>query len=204
MHRTEEQKTFEKALAIVIRRTRLALGLSQEELAHQVGLHRTYMSDIEKGRRNLTLHTLVMLADGLQVSCRYLIRQAETAPSEDPELPTSKLGLKPKAIRQRVQKTKPKEAQVNHSSTSMNRTEEQEAFEMALAFVIKRDRRILGLSQEELAHRAGIHRTYMSDIEKGKRNMSLQTLLLLAEGLQVSCCYLIRTAEANAGKLKSR
>lgn len=203
MHRTEEQKAFEKALAMVIRRTRLALGLSQEELAHQVGLHRTYMSDIEKGTRNLTLHTLVMLADGLQVSCRYLIRQAETSPGEDPELPTPELGLKPKTIRQRVQKTKPKEVQVDHSSTSMNRTEEQEIFEKALAFVIKRDRRILGLSQEELAHRAGIHRTYMSDIEKGKRNMTLQTLVLLAEGLQVSCSYIIRTAEANTGKLKS-
>jgi transcriptional regulator with XRE-family HTH domain len=44
-----------------------------------------------------------------------------------------------------------------------------------------RDRREeLGLTQEEFAERAGIHRTYLSDIERGTRNVSLVNIERLA------------------------
>lgn len=43
-----------------------------------------------------------------------------------------------------------------------------------------------GLSQERLAELAGIHRTYMSDIERGERNIGLDNILALARALGVS------------------
>jgi len=47
-----------------------------------------------------------------------------------------------------------------------------------------RDRReALGLTQEEFAERAGIHRTYLSDIERGTRNVSLVNIERVAEAL---------------------
>lgn len=46
-------------------------------------------------------------------------------------------------------------------------------------------RRKLGLSQEQLAGRAGLHRTYISDIERGARNVSLESIEKLAEALGV-------------------
>ena len=47
-------------------------------------------------------------------------------------------------------------------------------------------RRQLGLSQEELAERADLHRTYVSDVERGARNLSLQSIAKLAQALQVT------------------
>jgi len=44
----------------------------------------------------------------------------------------------------------------------------------------------LGISQEELAARAGLHRTYISDVERGARNVSLESIHRLAEALEVS------------------
>ncbi len=42
-----------------------------------------------------------------------------------------------------------------------------------------------GLSQEELANRANLHRTYVSDCERGERNPSLVSIRALAQGLEV-------------------
>lgn len=44
----------------------------------------------------------------------------------------------------------------------------------------------MGFSQEELADRAGLHRTYISDIERGARNLSLESIDKLAQALKIS------------------
>ena len=41
-----------------VRKIRLAQEISQEELADRCGLHRTYISDIELGKRNLSLENI--------------------------------------------------------------------------------------------------------------------------------------------------
>lgn len=57
---------------------------------------------------------------------------------------------------------------------------------------VKFRREELGLTQEELAERAGIHRTYLSDIERGGRNPSLVNIerLSLALDLELSSLFL--------------
>jgi CheY-like chemotaxis protein/DNA-binding XRE family transcriptional regulator len=52
-----------------------------------------------------------------------------------------------------------------------------------------RDR--LGVSQEELAERAGLHRTYISDVERGARNVSLESIEKLARALEISVSALL-------------
>jgi transcriptional regulator with XRE-family HTH domain len=42
-----------------------------------------------------------------------------------------------------------------------------------------------GITQEELAHRARIHRTYMSSVERAQRNVSIDNIEKLAKGLDV-------------------
>lgn len=50
---------------------------------------------------------------------------------------------------------------------------------------VRRRRRELDLSQEELAERAELHRTYVSDIERGDRNPSLENVEKLAKALNL-------------------
>jgi transcriptional regulator with XRE-family HTH domain len=56
-----------------IRRRRERLGLSQEALAENCGLHRTYIGAIERGERNITVNTLARVAEALGCSVIELL-----------------------------------------------------------------------------------------------------------------------------------
>lgn len=51
---------------------------------------------------------------------------------------------------------------------------------------VQQRRKELGISQEELAYRAGFHRTYIGMIERAERNITLSNLKRLADALQVN------------------
>jgi len=55
-----------------------------------------------------------------------------------------------------------------------------------------------GLSQEELAYRADVHRTYLGGIERGKRNPALKNISAIAEALGVSLSELFTSKESKA------
>jgi transcriptional regulator with XRE-family HTH domain len=55
---------------------------------------------------------------------------------------------------------------------------------------VKARRNQLGLSQEALAERADLHRTYVSDVERGARNLSLESIGKIAQALGISCADL--------------
>ncbi len=63
-----------------------------------------------------------------------------------------------------------------------------------LGVAIKTQRTSLGISQEELAHRAGLHRTYISDLERGARNPSIDSIEKLARALEISVAKLFAAA----------
>lgn len=56
-----------------LRQARRAAGLSQEALAHQSGLHRTYVSSVERGERNIALLNICKLATVLDVDAAVLV-----------------------------------------------------------------------------------------------------------------------------------
>jgi CheY-like chemotaxis protein/DNA-binding XRE family transcriptional regulator len=62
----------------------------------------------------------------------------------------------------------------------------QHSVKKQFGMAIKTWRGRLGFSQEELAWRAGLHRTYVADIERGARNPSLQSIQKLAAALRLS------------------
>lgn len=62
-------------LAVRVRRTKL--GLSQDELAHRTGLHRTYVGSVERGQRNVSLLNIRALAEGLGVAASKLLSEGE-------------------------------------------------------------------------------------------------------------------------------
>lgn len=56
-----------------LRNLRLQRSISQEKLAELADLHRTYVGDIERGRRNPTLLSLIKIAAALDVTVSELI-----------------------------------------------------------------------------------------------------------------------------------
>src|ERR1044071_6626136 len=82
------------------------------------------------------------------------------------------------------------------SGESMNRTDARASF----ANAVKAWRSRLGISQEELAGRAGLHRTYISDIERGARNTSLESIDKLARALKIPVATLFAQSDkTNSG-----
>jgi CheY-like chemotaxis protein len=63
-----------------------------------------------------------------------------------------------------------------------------------LGLAIKTERCALGISQEQLAERAGLHRTYVSDVERGARNPSIASIEKLAHALELSISALFQRA----------
>lgn len=51
---------------------------------------------------------------------------------------------------------------------------------------MKKRRYEIGISQEALAERAGLHRTYVADIERGARNLAIENIEKLAVALEIS------------------
>ena len=60
-----------------LKKIRLAKGFSQESLAEECGLHRTYVSSVERGERNITVDNMARLAHALGVDIRELLSPDE-------------------------------------------------------------------------------------------------------------------------------
>lgn len=60
-----------------VRSLRQAQGLSQEEFADLVGIHRTYIGDVERGERNIGLLNVGRIASALQVTLSSLMAEVE-------------------------------------------------------------------------------------------------------------------------------
>ena len=57
-----------------IKKIRKAKGITQEELAELSGLNRTHLYRLESGRQSMTLRTLKLIADALEVRVRELVK----------------------------------------------------------------------------------------------------------------------------------
>ncbi|AKU79315.1 helix-turn-helix domain-containing protein [Spiroplasma turonicum] len=53
------------------------------------------------------------------------------------------------------------------------------------SYNMKRLRQNAKITQEELSFRSGLHKNYISDAERGKRNISLKAIEKLAKGLEI-------------------
>ncbi|MBD2389067.1 helix-turn-helix transcriptional regulator [Aphanizomenon flos-aquae NRERC-008] len=60
---------------------------------------------------------------------------------------------------------------------------------------IKQLRTKLELSQEQLAEKADLHRTYVGAVERGERNISLDNILAIARALEISASELLEGVE---------
>lgn len=75
-----------KALGLLLKKHRTAVGISQEELGLRCSLDRTYISGLERGVRNPSLTALVTLAHGLNITVSKLLENLESETGRSNEL----------------------------------------------------------------------------------------------------------------------
>ncbi len=76
---------IDKTFGLAIRLRRQELEFSQEDLAFKSGLHRTYVSQLERGIKSPSLRVIMVLADALQTNAYLLIQSAESLLGIDEE-----------------------------------------------------------------------------------------------------------------------
>ncbi|CAN5397483.1 hypothetical protein BH10CYA1_BH10CYA1_00040 [soil metagenome] len=86
MHPVSALEVLER-MGLIIAAKRAEMCIGQKELADRAGIHRTYISDIERGRRNVTIGTLNKIAEVLGMTVGELLTIAEK--------PGAELELKP-------------------------------------------------------------------------------------------------------------
>lgn len=77
MAKTSGDGGLQRALGRNLRAYRVERGLSQEDFAESIGVHRTYMGGVERGERNLTLQSVERIANQLGVDALDLLRTSD-------------------------------------------------------------------------------------------------------------------------------
>lgn len=80
MGETATQSSIQRVMGDNVRRLRERRGWTQDQLATRSDLHVTYISGIERGRRNVTIDVVARVADALKVRPGELLR--ERAPAD--------------------------------------------------------------------------------------------------------------------------
>ncbi len=79
---------------------------------------------------------------------------------------------------------------------------EPENYNKLLAMAVRKMRKEIGLTQEQLGEIAGIHRTHIGFIEQSSRNTTIETLCRVANALEISPSELLIVAESDEIKDK--
>lgn len=73
----KQKKRLQAAFGKAIRKFRVAAGFSQEKLAELADIHRTYVGDVERGERNISIINMAKIASALGVKMSELVREME-------------------------------------------------------------------------------------------------------------------------------
>ena len=75
--RPSKTRSLVSRFPAILREARTEKGLSQEALADQAGLHRTYISQIERGVKSPSLRSLEQITDALEIPLWVLLKRIE-------------------------------------------------------------------------------------------------------------------------------
>jgi transcriptional regulator with XRE-family HTH domain len=73
----DQAKRVQQGFGKAVKTFRKKAGYSQEELADQAKVHRTYMGSVERGERNISLLNMWRISKALKISLSELIREME-------------------------------------------------------------------------------------------------------------------------------
>ncbi len=71
---------IEREIGLRIKDLRAEAGISQEKLAFEIGMARSYLAEVETGRRNVSIRNLEKIAAGLDISLSQLFEPFTNVP----------------------------------------------------------------------------------------------------------------------------
>jgi transcriptional regulator with XRE-family HTH domain len=164
----------------LLRQYRQQRGLSQKALTARTGIPSTYISEIEQGLRNIAVLALLRLAHALDIPAAWLLvglDPSATVPPPVVRAPLSSRGAQPT--------TGPHDAmpslQAGDPHTRLH----------LLGATIRLYRQQQGLTHKALAAKTGLDNSYIGEIERGERNVSVLNLVRLAHALGLSVSHLL-------------
>jgi len=203
-----------------IRSFRRKRGLSLADLAERSQLSISYLSEIERGKKQPSLETLEKLSTALNISVQGLFTENES--SSSPLTPGDKIALlrRDKKLSQAELAEKVgisttylcqiEKGNVTPSLETLKAIAEalgvspQDIMETPchIGCRIKKVRQERGITQAELARKAGVSTGLIGQIESGKVEPSIKTLEKIASALSLSPCYFVVSDDELTSLLK--
>jgi len=174
------QDTPLQRFGATLRDSRQQRHLSQQALAARTGIRRSYIGQIERGLRNVSVLALLRLAQALEMSAAALLARLDTHAARAPSVPCDPLTS-----------TARRDAAGTADDTPSLKPSDRATLLHLLGATLRQYRQHQGLSQPTLAARTGLSPTYIYQIEQGKRNLSVLSLLRIADVLGLSVAHLL-------------
>jgi len=158
-----------------------------------MGMLDRYLSRIELGRHNIAVLALLRLAYALDVPAACLLARPDThallAPPALCDAPTSR---------------ETADAAVTHNATSSLQPDDPAALLHRLGATLRQYRKQQGLTHKALAAKTGLTPTYIGEIEHGKRNLSVLSLVRITDALGLAITHLLAPLETHQSFSPSR
>lgn len=204
----------------IIRSLRQNRNMTLEDLARQTGLSVSYLSEVERGKKQPSLETLEKISQTLNISRDALL--SSTSPTN-----TGGLGAKISIIREekgmslselaekanispsylcQIENSKVMPALSTLKNIAAALDVEPELLMASTSFVgykIKKIRRERNITQAQLAKKAGVSTGLIGQIESGKVEPSIKTLEKIAAALSLSPCFFVSEDDELTSALKS-
>jgi len=167
-----------------LRQYRQQRGLSQPALAASTGIRRAYISQIETGKRNIAVLSLLRLARALEIPAAWLLAGLDTHAD-----------LTPPATCDPLPHRGARDAGLIQDDMPHTRPDDLAMLLPLLGATLRQARQYQRLSQPALAARTGLNPTYIGQIEHGHRNLSVLSLVRIADALGISLSSLLTPLE---------
>jgi len=178
------QDTPLQRFGATLRQYRQQQRLSQPALTARTGIRHRYISQIEQGRRNISVLMLLRLAHALEIPAACLLARLDTHATLAP--PVTYDPLTPRHT---------PHVGGSYEDTPPIPRGDPATLLLLLGVTLRQYRHNQALSQPILAARTGLTVGYISEIEQGQRNLSVLSLVRIAEALGLSVAHLLAPLE---------
>ena len=163
-----------------LRQYRKQRRLSQPALAARTGIRSSYISQIELGKRNIAVLTLLRMTHVLCIPPAWLLAQMDPHATLAPPITSDPLPS-----------WGTREPGVTHDNTFSPQPDDPAILLTLLGATLRQYRQQRHLSQRALAARTGLSPTYIIEIEQGHRNLSVLNLVRIADALGLAVTDLL-------------